>query len=52
VERHVVVKTLARQLLDALGMLGRDIGAQFYNDAALVVSMTMAFCLSRLAGSD
>ncbi|MET4761001.1 hypothetical protein ABH970_001373 [Bradyrhizobium ottawaense] len=34
-ERHVVVIALARELLDALGMLGRDIGAQLDDDAAL-----------------
>src|SRR5579864_9117455 len=34
VERHVVVKTLARQLFQALGMAGRDVGTQFYDDAA------------------
>ena len=35
VERHVVVVALARQLLDALGMLGREVGAQLDDDAAL-----------------
>ena len=35
VERHVVVITLARELLDALGMLGREIGPQLDDDAAL-----------------
>ena len=35
VERHVVVKALARQLLDALGVLGRKVGPQLDDDAAL-----------------
>ena len=35
VERHVVVIAVARELLDALGMLGREIGAQLDDDAAL-----------------
>ena len=35
VERHVVVIALARQLLDPLGMLGREVGAQLDDDAAL-----------------
>ena len=34
-ERHVVVKAFARELLDALGVLGRDVGAQLDDDAAL-----------------
>ena len=34
-ERHVVVKAFARELLDALGVLGREIGAQLDDDAAL-----------------
>ena len=35
VERHVVVIALARQLLDALGVLGREVGPQLDDDAAL-----------------
>ena len=34
-ERHVVVIALARELLEALGMLGREVGAQLDDDAAL-----------------
>ena len=34
VERHVVVKTFARQHFQTLGMAGRDVGAQFYDDHA------------------
>jgi hypothetical protein len=34
-ERHVVVIALARELLDALGMLGREVGPQLDHDAAL-----------------
>ena len=34
-ERHVVVIAVARKLLDTLGVLGRDIGPQLDDDAAL-----------------
>ena len=34
-ERHAVVEFIARELLDALGMFGRDVGAQLDDDAAL-----------------
>ena len=34
VERHVVVEALARELLDALGVLGREVVAQLDDDAA------------------
>ena len=34
-ERHVVVEAVAGELLDALGMFGREIGAQRDDDAAL-----------------
>src|SRR4051794_35343167 len=34
-KRHVVVVSLARELLDALGVLGREIAAQLDDDAAL-----------------
>ena len=34
-ERHVVVVALARELLDALGMLGREVAPQLDHDAAL-----------------
>src|SRR5205085_8581767 len=34
VERHVVVITFTRKLLDALGMLGRQIAAQLEDDTA------------------
>ena len=33
-ERHVVVKLLARQLLQPLGVSGRDVGVQLDDDAA------------------
>ena len=35
VERHVVVEAVARQLLDALGVLRRDVVAQLDDDAAV-----------------
>ena len=35
VERHVVVIAVARELLDALGMQGREVGPQLDDDAAL-----------------
>ena len=50
-ERHVVVIALARELLDALGMLGREIVRALTTMRPLLVSMTIAFALSRLAGS-
>ena len=34
IERHVVVKAFARQLLQPLGVARRDVGAQFYDDLA------------------
>jgi hypothetical protein len=34
-ERNAVVEAFARQLLDALDVLGRQIGAQLDDDAAL-----------------
>jgi hypothetical protein len=34
VERHVVIILVARELLDAFGMLGREVGPQLENDAA------------------
>ena len=34
-ERHVVVEALARQLLDAFGMLRRQVRAQLEDDTAL-----------------
>ncbi len=34
-ERHVVVEAFARQLLDALGVLRREVGPQLDHDAAL-----------------
>ena len=36
VERHVVVELLARQRLEALGVLGREVGAQLDDDAAVL----------------
>src|SRR5207247_7683550 len=35
VEWHVVVIALARELLDALGVLGREVGSELDDDAAL-----------------
>src|SRR6185437_2719108 len=49
-ERHVVVKAVARELLDALGVLGRDIGAQFYDDAALGGVDDDRVCLVEVGG--
>ena len=34
-ERHVVVEAVARELLEAFGMLGRQVGPQLDDDAAL-----------------
>ena len=36
VERHVVVEVLARELLEALGVLGREVVAQLDDDAAVL----------------
>ena len=51
-ERHVVIKALARQLLQPLGMLGRKVGVELDEDQPGAVSMISVFCGSAPAGSD